>query len=77
MAYAIDIAKPIGQRISEMTLIRSGQPIEAGKNYVVSGWASVNEGTEGPPVYDVLMQYLGRHRVVDIPENQTVKIVNS
>ena len=77
MAYAIDIAKPIGQRISEMTLIRSGQPIEAGKNYVVSGWASVNEGTEGPPVYDVLAQYLGRHRVVDIPENQTVKIVNS
>jgi len=77
MAYTIDIAKPIGQRISEMTLIRSGQPIEAGKNYVVSGWASVNEGTEGPPVYDVLTQYLGRHRVVDIPENQTVKIVNS
>ena len=77
MAYAIDIAKPIGQRISEMTLIRSGQPIEAGKSYVVSGWASVNEGTEGPPVYDVLAQYLGRHRVVDIPENQTVKIVNS
>ena len=77
MAYAIDIAKPIGQRISEMTLIRSGQPIEADKSYVVSGWASVNEGTEGPPVYDVLTQYLGRHRVVDIPENQTVKIVNS
>ncbi len=77
MAYAIDIAKPIGQRISEMTLIRSGQPIEADRSYVVSGWASVNEGTEGPPVYDVLARHIERHRVVDIPENQSVKIVNS
>jgi sulfur-oxidizing protein SoxB len=77
MAYAIDIAKPIGQRISEMTLIRSGQPIEADKNYMVSGWASVNEGVEGPPVYDVLARHIERHRVVDIPENQTVRIVNS
>ena len=77
MAYAIDIAKPIGRRISEMTLIRSGQPIEADKSYMVSGWASVNEGTEGPPVYDVLARHIERHRVVDIPENQTVRIVNS
>jgi sulfur-oxidizing protein SoxB len=77
MAYAIDIAKPIGQRISEMTLIRSGKPIEAERSYMVSGWASVNEGTEGPPVYDVLASYIERHGVIDIPENQTVRVVQS
>jgi len=44
---------------------------------MVSGWASVNEGTEGPPVYDVLARHIERYRVVDIPENQTVRIVNS
>ncbi len=77
MAYAIDIAKPIGQRISEMTLIGSGKPIEADKSYMVSGWASVNEGAEGPPVYDVLARHIERHQVVDIPENQTVKVVGS
>ncbi len=77
MAYAIDIAKPIGQRISDMTLLRSGKPIEADRSYVVSGWASVNEGTEGPPVYDLLARHIERHRVVDIPENQTVRVVNS
>ncbi len=77
MAYAIDIAKPIGQRISDMTLLKTGKPIEADRNYVVSGWASVNEGTEGPPVYDVLAKHIERHRVIDIPENQTVRIVNS
>ena len=77
MAYAIDIAKPIGQRISEMTLLKTGQPIEADKTYVVSGWASVNEGTEGPPVYDILARHLARHPVIDIPENQTVRVVSS
>ena len=77
MAYAIDIAKPIGQRISEMTLIRSGKPIEAERSYMVSGWASVNEGTEGPPVYDVLASHIERHGVIDIPENQTVRVVQS
>jgi len=77
MAYAIDIAKPIGQRISDMTLLKTGKPIEADKSYMVSGWASVNEGTEGPPVYDLLAQYIARHQVVDIPENQTVRIVKS
>jgi sulfur-oxidizing protein SoxB len=77
MSYAIDIAKPIGQRISEMTLARSGAPIEADKSYVVSGWASVNEATQGPPVYDVLAGHIERHRVIDIPESAAVRLVNS
>ena len=44
MGYGIDIGKSIGSRISDMTLLRTGRPIEAGKSYTVSGWASVNEG---------------------------------
>ena len=54
IAYSIDVGKPIGRRISEMTLIRTGRPIDPDRNYVVSGWASVNEDTQGPPVYDVV-----------------------
>ncbi|MEE9209556.1 MAG: thiosulfohydrolase SoxB [Kiloniellales bacterium] len=77
MSYAIDIAKPIGRRISELTLARSGAPIEADKSYVVSGWASVNEGTQGPPVYDLLARHIERHRVIDIPESAAVRLVNS
>ena len=45
-----------GSRISDLTLLRTGQPIEAAKDYAVAGWASVNEGTEGPPIWDVVMQ---------------------
>ncbi|GAC1404991.1 MAG: thiosulfohydrolase SoxB [Candidatus Velthaea sp.] len=73
MSYAIDVGKPIGQRISEMRL-NDGTSIEPGKTYVVSGWASVNEGTEGPPVYDVVTKYLESQKVVTVPDKQTVRV---
>jgi len=74
MAYAIDIKKPIGQRISDMTLTKTGEPIDPKKNYVVSGWASVNEGTKGPPIYDVVSNYIARKKTVSVPENRNIKI---
>jgi sulfur-oxidizing protein SoxB len=75
MGYAIDPTKPIGQRISGMTSLRSGKPIDAKKNYVVSGWASVNEGTEGPPVYDVVSKYIENKKSIDIPVNNNLRII--
>ncbi len=74
LGYTIDIGKPIGGRISHMTLLRSGAPIDPEKSYVVSGWASVNEGTEGPPVYDVVGRYITRHRSVRIEENANIAV---
>ena len=32
LGYAIDVSKPIGQRISSMTHLKSGQPIDSKKN---------------------------------------------
>jgi sulfur-oxidizing protein SoxB len=77
VAYRIDVNKPQGSRISDMTLISTGERIEASKNYVVSGWASVNQGTKGPPVYDVVSRYIERKKVVDIPRNRHVKVVGA
>jgi len=77
MAYAIDIGKPIGQRISDMTLIKTGKPIDPARNYVVSGWASVNEGTQGPPVYDVVKNYIEKKKVIDIPPNQNIRVTGA
>ena len=37
-----------------------GDKIDAAKKYAVSGWASVNEGTEGPPVYDLVSKHVER-----------------
>jgi len=73
MSYAIDVNKPAGARISEMQL-NGGAPIEAAKNYTVAGWASVNQGTEGPPVYDVVTSYLERQKVVNVPDRQVVRV---
>jgi sulfur-oxidizing protein SoxB len=75
LAYRIDIAKPIGSRISEMTLTRTGKRLEAAKTYTVTGWASVNEGTEGPPVWEVVSNWLTRKKVVRFDDNRTVKVV--
>src|SRR3546814_18541596 len=54
MGYRLDPRQPIGSRISEMTLLASGEPIDPARDYVVAGWASVNAGTDGPPVWDVV-----------------------
>ena len=75
MGYAIDPSKPIGQRISDMTSLKTGKPIDPKKNYVVSGWASVNEGTEGPPVYDLVSKYIEKKKSIDIPVNTNLRII--
>jgi len=77
MGYTIDVDKPMGSRISGMTLLKSGQPIEASRAYAVSGWASVNEATEGPPIWDVVGSYLKRKGTVKASATETVKVVRS
>jgi sulfur-oxidizing protein SoxB len=57
----------MGSRISDMTLLRTGAPIEPSQAYVVAGWASVNEGTEGPPIWDVVTAHLARTRCCASP----------
>lgn len=75
MGYRIDITKPMGSRISAMTLLKTGEKIEAGKSYVVSGWASVNEGTQGPPVWDVVAGWLQKHPSVKFDGNRAVQVM--
>ncbi|WP_420398005.1 thiosulfohydrolase SoxB [Nioella sp.] len=72
MGYRIDISQPQGSRISDMTLLRTGERIDPATTYTVAGWASVNEGTEGPPIWEVAEAYIRRMGTVDIPPNQSV-----
>ena len=74
LSYAIDVTKPIGERISEISLTDSGQAIEAGKSYTVAGWASVNEGTEGPQIWDVLEAHVRKIGTVKLEPNNTVRV---
>ena len=74
LGYTIDIRKPIGQRISDMTLLREDAPIDPARNYVVAGWASVNEGTQGPPIYDLVSRYIQRQDSVKIDDNPNIRV---
>ncbi|WP_349360547.1 thiosulfohydrolase SoxB [Stappia sp.] len=75
MAYTIDPTKPIGTRISDMTLLKDGSPIDPDRAYVVAGWASVNEGTEGPAIWDVVEDHLTARGTVKLEPNRAVKVV--
>ncbi len=74
MGYDIDVNAAMGARISNLHLTATGEPLEADKSYVVAGWASVNEGTEGPPVWDVVFAHLEGHRELRVEENQNVRV---
>ena len=74
VSYAIDISGPMGGRISELTLLRTGQRLEPAKEYTVAGWASVNEGTQGPPVWDLVFAHLFKRGVVAPAQATRVKV---
>ena len=74
LSYAIDVTKPIGERISEISLTDGGVAIEAGKSYTVAGWASVNEGTEGPQIWDVIESHVRKVGTVKLEPNTTVRV---
>ncbi|MCK5276466.1 MAG: thiosulfohydrolase SoxB, partial [Alphaproteobacteria bacterium] len=57
-----------------MKLIATGEAIDPAKTYSVAGWASVNEGTEGPPIWDVVNNYIEDKKVIDVPENKNIRI---
>jgi sulfur-oxidizing protein SoxB len=75
LAYTLAVDKPIGQRISDLTLLRTGEKVDPGKKYVVSGWASINESTEGPPVYDVVAKYIESVQRVRLRPGRHVKVI--
>ena len=77
MGYRIDINKSQGKRISDLTLLKTGERIDPSKNYIVAGWASVNEGTEGPQIWDLVENYIRRNGSVKINPNNSVNVIGA
>ncbi len=75
LGYRIDVSKPQGERISNMTLLATGELIDPARSYVVAGWASVNEGTEGPQIWDVVESHIAKLGTVTVEENNSVEVV--
>ncbi|WJW76183.1 thiosulfohydrolase SoxB [Thiohalobacter sp. IOR34] len=74
LKYEIDPTARIGKRITHMEL--NGKPIEANKEYVVAGWASVAQPLDTRPVWDVVANYLRSKKTVNITELNVPKLKN-
>jgi sulfur-oxidizing protein SoxB len=72
--YVCDPNAGFGKRINSMTL-DDGTSIDAGKNYVVAGWATVGSQSPGRPIWEVVADYLRMKKTVKIEKLNTPKLV--
>ena len=55
MGYAIDVSrKPIGSRITEMTLLATGEPIDPARATSSRAGPRSTRARKGPPIWDVV-----------------------
>lgn len=76
LSYAIDVTAPMGKRISALTLA-GGEAVDPARTYTVGGWASVNEGTEGPQIWDVIEAHVRKLGSVRIDPRTTVTVTGA
>ena len=74
ISYTIDVSEGMGRRISNLTHLKTGKPIEATKDYLVGGWASINQDAEGPAIWDVVANYISDKKTVDISSPSYVRV---
>jgi sulfur-oxidizing protein SoxB len=65
MDYVCDPKAGAGQRISSMTL-DDGRAVDPAATYKVAGWATVGSQAPGPPIWDVVAEYLRDARVAEV-----------
>lgn len=76
LQYTIDPNQTIGHRITDMRL--HGKPLDAAKTYKVAGWAPVSEEAReagGPPIWDVMAQWLRTSKEVSARPLNVPKVV--
>jgi len=74
VSYSCAPKESMGNRITDLTLTRTGEKLDADKSYSVGGWASVNENVDGPAIYDLMEKYISRQKVIDLPTQEAVKV---
>src|SRR5262249_46335559 len=75
MTYTIDPRRPMGQRISEITV--RGQPLSASRRYKAASWASPGPVASGPPAFDVVADHLRDLGRVKLDPRPRVKVISS
>ena len=73
LTYTCSPNEVAGKRISDMRL--NDKPIDANKTYKVAGWASMSPDVKGPPVWDVVSDYLKAHQTLPVQKLNTPKLI--
>jgi sulfur-oxidizing protein SoxB len=71
--YVCEPNAGFGKRITQMAL-DDGTPVEAGKKYMVAGWATVGSTSPGRPIWDVVADYLRDQKQIRIKKLNTPKL---
>lgn len=77
LGYRIDINQSQGNRITDITLLKTGEKMDPSKTYQVAGWASVNEGTEGPQIWDVVENHIRKQGTITLDPNNSVEVIGA
>jgi S-sulfosulfanyl-L-cysteine sulfohydrolase len=72
LSYTIAPAAPIGRRIRDVRI--GGRPLQRGRRYKATGWASVGEA-DGPPAWDVVADYLRSVKRVRLAPRPRVRVI--
>jgi len=75
LSYSCNPGLEMGQRIGELRMA-DGSLLDADKAYKVAGWATVASKAPGPPIWDVVADYLRDKKVIRIDQVETPRLIN-
>ena len=58
LQYTIAPNKPLGERVSDIRLIKNGKALDLEASYAVSGWGVVGAYPDGRLIWDVARDYI-------------------
>ena len=58
ISYKINPTAKMGERITDITLTKSGKKLDPSKSYKVAGWSTVGSKSPGEPVWETCETYL-------------------
>ena len=75
LSYSCDPGQVMGKRIENLSL-HDGSPLSADKTYKVAGWATVGSKSPGPPVWDMVAEYLRDRKTIKVENIDTPRLIN-
>ena len=65
----------VRQEVPKWRRISAERRYSLSREYAVAGWASINQDTKGPAIWDVVESYIAARKTISVSPNDSVKIV--